>query len=73
MTHVILDEVHEREILCDFLLILLKNLLQTTRPDLKVILMSATVNSELFSKYFNDAPCLNIPGRLFSHIYNTKP
>ena len=65
ITHVILDEVHEREILCDFLLILLKNLLQTTRPDLKVILMSATVNSELFSKYFNDAPCLNIPGRTF--------
>ena len=52
ITHVVLDEVHEREILCDFLLILLKNLINTTRPDLKIILMSATVNSAMFSKYF---------------------
>jgi len=32
------------------------------RPDLKVILMSATLNAEQFAKYYGDCPCLNIPG-----------
>jgi len=32
------------------------------RPDLKVILMSATLNAEQFAKYYSDCPCLNIPG-----------
>lgn len=44
----------------DFLLIILKELLPH-RPDLRLILMSATLNAELFSSYFSDAPIINIP------------
>ncbi|EPQ63200.1 Bgt-1374 [Blumeria graminis f. sp. tritici] len=64
VTHIILDEVHERIIDSDFLLIVLRKLLEK-RPDLKIVLMSATVDAERFSKYFNGAPILNIPGRTF--------
>ena len=64
ITHVILDEVHERTIDSDFLLIVLKRLL-VRRPTLKVILMSATVNAERFSRYLDGAPVLNVPGRTF--------
>lgn len=45
VTHLIIDEVHERSIDTDFLLIVLQSLLQR-RPDLKVVLMSATMNAE---------------------------
>ena len=64
ITHLVLDEVHERSIDSDFLLIVLRKLL-IRRPALKVILMSATVNAEQFSKYLDDAPILNVPGRTF--------
>lgn len=64
ITHIILDEVHERSIDSDFLMIVLKKLL-TRRKDLKVILMSATVDAEKFSKYLNGAPVMNVPGRTF--------
>ncbi len=64
ITHLVLDEVHERSIDSDFLLIVLKKLM-TRRPDLKVILMSATVDAERFSKYLGGAPVLNVPGRTF--------
>lgn len=50
-SHVILDEVHERDLQTDFLSIILKDLIRV-RSDLKVILMSATINAELFSLYF---------------------
>ena len=50
-THIILDEIHERDLLSDFLMIVLKDILQR-RPDLKLILMSATLNAEAFSEYF---------------------
>lgn len=60
-THVIIDEIHERDLQSDFLMIILKDLLPR-RPDLKVILMSATLNSEMFSKYFDKCPMINIPG-----------
>lgn len=63
VTHVIVDEVHERDMFADFLLVVLKELLQT-RPDLKVILMSATMNESLFSDYFNGAPIIRIPGQV---------
>jgi len=62
ITHLVLDEVHERTIEGDFLLIVLRKLM-LRRPDLKIILMSATVNAEQFSKYLNEAPILNVPGR----------
>lgn len=64
VTHLVLDEVHERSIDSDFLLIVLKKLL-TRRKDLKVVLMSATVDAERFSKYLGDAPVLMVPGRTF--------
>ena len=51
VSHVIVDEVHERDINTDFLLILLKALLDKNQP-LKIVVMSATVNSERFSQYF---------------------
>ena len=65
ITHVIVDEVHERQQQIDVLLIILRQLLQTTRPDLKVILMSATIESELFSNFFQGAPLISVPGRTF--------
>lgn len=64
ITHLVLDEVHERSIDSDFLLIVLKKLM-TKRKDLKVVLMSATVDAERFSKYFGGATVLNVPGRTF--------
>lgn len=64
VTHLVLDEVHERSIDSDFLLIVLKRLLQR-RSDLKVVLMSATVDAERFSAYLGGAPVLNVPGRTF--------
>ncbi|KAF3760980.1 P-loop containing nucleoside triphosphate hydrolase protein [Cryphonectria parasitica EP155] len=64
ITHLVLDEVHERSIESDFLLIVLKKLL-TKRKDLKVVLMSATVDAERFSKFFGGAQVLNVPGRTF--------
>ena len=64
VTHLVLDEVHERNIDSDFLLIVLRRLL-VKRPQLKVVLMSATVNAEQFSAYLGNAPVLNVPGRTF--------
>ncbi|KAK4098376.1 P-loop containing nucleoside triphosphate hydrolase protein [Parathielavia hyrcaniae] len=64
ITHLVLDEVHERTIDSDFLLIVLKKLL-LRRKDLKVVLMSATVDAERFSKYLAGAPVLTVPGRTF--------
>ena len=64
VTHIIVDEVHERSIESDFLLIVLKGLLRR-RPDLKVILMSATLDSAKLSDYFDGCPTLSVPGRTF--------
>ncbi|XP_061244779.1 probable ATP-dependent RNA helicase DHX34 isoform X2 [Bos javanicus] len=60
----IVDEVHERHLHNDFLLGVLQRLLPQ-RPDLKVVLMSATINISLFSSYFGNAPVVQVPGRLF--------
>ncbi|PYH40126.1 putative ATP dependent RNA helicase [Aspergillus saccharolyticus JOP 1030-1] len=64
ITHVVLDEVHERSIDSDFLLIVLRRLM-LRRPDLKLILMSATLEAQRFSTYLGGVPVLNIPGRTF--------
>ncbi|KAF9454218.1 P-loop containing nucleoside triphosphate hydrolase protein [Macrolepiota fuliginosa MF-IS2] len=61
VSHVIVDEVHERSLDGDFLLLSLKQLLWSHRK-LKVVLMSATINHEVFARYFNGAPVLSIPG-----------
>ena len=64
ITHLVLDEVHERSIDTDFLLIVLRSLL-LARPDLKVVLMSATVDAQKFSNYLDGAPIISVPGRTF--------
>lgn len=64
ITHLILDEVHEREKTTDFLMIAIKDAIKMN-SHLKVILMSATIDSELFSSYFDNCPVINVPGRLF--------
>lgn len=53
----------------DFLLIVLRDLL-LHRPELKLILMSATLDAELFSSYFNGAPIMNIPVRTETELYS---
>lgn len=60
VSHLLVDEIHERGMNEDFLLIILRDLLPR-RPDLRVILMSATINADLFSKYFANAPTIHIP------------
>lgn len=69
VTHLLLDEVHERSIDSDFLMIILRRLLHD-RPDLKLVLMSATVDAQKFSSYFGQAPIVNIPGRTFPVAVN---
>ncbi|XP_035893626.1 3'-5' RNA helicase YTHDC2-like [Anopheles stephensi] len=64
VTHIIIDEVHERDQYSDFLLIALRDSL-AKNPLLKIILMSATIESDTFAKYFNQCPVIEIPGRLF--------
>eukprot|EP01134_Creolimax_fragrantissima_P007272 CFRG7272T1 len=62
VTHVLVDEVHERSLDSDILLVILKEVLRH-RPDFRLILMSATIDSAKFSAYFNGAKCVTIPGR----------
>ncbi|MBA0721794.1 hypothetical protein Golax_009298, partial [Gossypium laxum] len=64
VSHLLVDEIHERGMNEDFLLIILRDLLPR-RPDLRLILMSATINADLFSKYFGNAPTIHIPGLTF--------
>nr|DBA23579.1 TPA: hypothetical protein GDO54_014478 [Pyxicephalus adspersus] len=64
VTHVIVDEVHERTVQSDFLLIILREILHK-RSDLHLILMSATVDSDKFSSYFSHCPIIRISGRTY--------
>ena len=80
VSHLIIDEVHERDIIIDFLLIIIKKVISQRMAQgkscPKVVLMSATMDSNLFSSYFADSaagpdglalqcPTLRVPGRLF--------
>jgi ATP-dependent helicase HrpA len=60
----ILDEAHERSLNIDFLLGYLQGLLRR-RPDLKLIITSATIDTEVFSQAFGGAPIIEVSGRLF--------
>ena len=61
VSHVFVDEIHERGMNEDFLLVVLRDLLPR-RPDLKIVLMSATLDAGLFAAYFGGAPVAHIPG-----------
>jgi ATP-dependent helicase HrpA len=61
---IIIDEAHERSLNIDFLLGHLKGLL-ARRSDLKLIITSATIDTQMFSRHFNDAPIIEVSGRMY--------
>ena len=69
---IIIDEAHERSLNIDFLLGYLK-LLLPKRPDLKLIITSATIDVERFSKHFNDAPVIEVSGRTYPVDVHYRP
>ena len=69
---VIVDEAHERSLNIDFLLGYL-NILRKRRPDLKIIITSATIDTEMFSKSFGDAPIVEVSGRTFPVEVRYRP
>lgn len=64
VSHVIVDEIHERDVNSDFLLVVLRDML-SSYPDMRVILMSATIDHTLFTQYFNGCPVVHVEGRTF--------
>lgn len=70
----IIDEAHERSLHTDITLTLIKDV-AIERPDMKIIISSATLEAQKFSDYFNGAPIITIPGRRFpvDIYYTTNP
>jgi ATP-dependent RNA helicase DHX36 len=67
LTHIIIDELHERDLFADFLTIILKGVIPK-HPHLKLVLMSATMREDLFSEYFGGCPVISVPG--YTHPVN---
>ena len=68
----IIDEAHERSLNIDFILGYLKRL-ERERPDLKVIITSATIDPERFARHFGDAPIVLVEGRSFPVEVRYRP
>ncbi|CAM4590774.1 unnamed protein product [Leuciscus chuanchicus] len=62
ISHVIVDEIHERDLNTDFLLVVLRDVVQAY-PDVRVILMSATIDTTMFKEYFFNCPVIEVHGR----------
>ena len=69
---VIIDEAHERSLNIDFLLGYLKTLVEK-RADLRIVITSATIDAERFSKHFNDAPVIEVSGRTYPVEIRWRP
>jgi pre-mRNA-splicing factor ATP-dependent RNA helicase DHX15/PRP43 len=71
---VILDEAHDRTLATDILMGLLKEIIKE-RKDLKIVVMSATLDATKFQKYFNGSPIMSVPGRTFpvEIFYSKEP
>ena len=72
-THIVLDEVHERGQDMDFLLLVVKKLLYTVSPRVKVVLMSATFNSKAFADYFFIPTTVGLQMSSCLNVTNEKP
>jgi ATP-dependent helicase HrpA len=71
---IMIDEAHERSQNIDYILGHLKNI-RKSRPELRIIIASATIDALKFSKFFDDAPIIEVPGRIYDVevIYSTVP
>ncbi|XP_065323499.1 ATP-dependent DNA/RNA helicase DHX36-like isoform X2 [Gordionus sp. m RMFG-2023] len=67
VSHVIVDEIHEHDVLTDFLLAVLKRV-RRNNPSISIVLMSATMDAIKFSKYLDSCPIINVQGRMFPVI-----
>ncbi|XP_006872619.1 PREDICTED: ATP-dependent RNA helicase A-like [Chrysochloris asiatica] len=64
ISHVIVDEIHERDINTDFILVVLRDVVQAY-PEVRIVLMSATIDTSMFCEYFFNCPIIEVYGRTF--------
>lgn len=64
VSHVIVDEIHERDVNTDFIMVVLRDMVRAF-PQMRVVLMSATIDTSLFQEYFGNCPIIEVSGRTF--------